>query len=201
MTGRQLTLIIPDILLRDGIGYEEFASHWAKLASTRGLVLPVSGEKCATGKTDSRVTFIEFADFRCGYCKEAHPLVKKLMQEYDNRVKFVFKNLPLTPNGELLARSAHCAGVQGKFWQFHDRLFSTDDSPESVAGELGIDIPNFKACRSAESTRTSVLGDATEARSLGIAGTPTFIINGRLLTGIRTYEELANILDEELARL
>lgn len=123
------------------------------------------------------------------------------MQNYPNDIRFVFKNMPLNLNSEALAYSAYCAGEQGKFWQFHDRLYSGNAEPDAVASELGLNIPEFKTCQSSEGVRAFVRSEANEAASLGITGTPSFIINDRLVHGVLSYKEFAAILEEELRRL
>ena len=85
------------------------------------------GDSPVIGKADAKVTIIEFSDFECPFCIRAYPTVKQIMDTYPNDVKIVYKNLPLTnihPNAELAAIASTCADDQGKFWEFHDKLFS-----------------------------------------------------------------------------
>lgn len=177
----------------------------AEITTTlKAPVLPVaiSASDNVMGSPNAPVTLIEYADFRCLYCRNAYPVIKKIMQHYGESVRLVFKNLPLNENSELLAKSAFCAGEQGKFWQFHDRIFSDNKSTaESVAAELGLDGPKFQSCQTSQASHAAVRKDAQEAKNLGIDGTPAFLINGRLVNGFLSYEEFKSLIQEELKRV
>jgi protein-disulfide isomerase len=120
----------------------------------------------------------------------------------------VWKNLPLDMHRN--AMGAHLAAVaasnQGKFWEFHDRLFANQahldlDSYEGYARELGLDMERFEQDRTSPETSQRIEADRTEARGLGLTGTPTFFVNGRILSGSQPFRGFAAAIDAELARL
>lgn len=156
------------------------------------------------GAKNAPVTVIEFADFQCGYCKESQKTTKQLLQRYGNEIRLVFKHLPLDihPLAFSSAQAAFCAGEQNKFWQYHDVLFASEKlSPEAfdrIADEIGLDVPKFKTCFSAETSRAAVLRDMREAKRLGINGTPAFIINGKLFRGSLSLEDFKGVIEREL---
>ena len=131
----------------------------------------------------------------------------QILQEYDGRVKLVFKDLPLPSHR--LARPAHeaarCAGVAGKYWDYHDALFEAQPSFErdaliQYAAELGIDRDAFVRCLDGHRFASAVDADVEQARALGVSGTPTFLINGQTLVGAQPIERFRAVIDEALAR-
>lgn len=166
-------------------------------------ISPAFDGKFATGKLDSNVTFVEYADFRCHFCRDSYPVIKQLIQTYGNRVRFAYKNLPIFPDSDMYSTAAYCAGQQGKFWQFHDSLFEAlkveSLTLDEIAGKLALDSAQFKACRVSPSSLTAVRLDAKEAKKYGLDGTPSFVINGQLVRGVLSYEDFKRLLDKELA--
>ena len=127
------------------------------------------------------------------------------MKEYDGRVRLVFKDMPLAFHD--LARPAHeaarCAGEAGKFWAYHDRLFEEQPAFERAdlvryAAELGLDRAAFVRCLDERRFAAAVEADLSQARALGISGTPTFLINGRPLVGAHPIETFRTAIDEAL---
>lgn len=124
-------------------------------------------------------------------------------------MRIVWKNLPLAmhKNAEPAARAAAAAYQQGKFWEFHDKLFANqknlnEKSYMKYARELGLDMDKFARDMSVVSTTTKKLidSDKSEASSLGVTGTPAFFINGRFLSGARPFEDFAKLIDDALKR-
>jgi protein-disulfide isomerase len=124
-------------------------------------------------------------------------------------VRIVWKNLPLAmhKNAEPAARAAAAAYQQGKFWEFHDKLFAdqrnlNEESYMKYARELGLDMDKFARDMSVVSTTTQKLidSDKSEANSLGVTGTPAFFVNGRFLSGARPFEDFAKLIDDALKR-
>lgn len=122
-------------------------------------------------------------------------------------MRIVWKNLPLAmhKNAEPAARAAMAAYQQGKFWEFHDKLFAdqknlNDETYAKYAKELGLDVARFSKDASPLSASTSRLieADKSEANALGVSGTPAFFVNGRYLSGAKPFEEFAKVIDEEL---
>jgi protein-disulfide isomerase len=129
------------------------------------------------------------------------------MKEYEGRVRLVFKDMPLPSHD--LARPAHeaarCAGASGRYWPYHDRLFAAQPEFErerllQYAVEVGLEREAFARCLDERPHRAAIDADLAQARALGITGTPTFLINGRLLVGAHPVENFRTVIDEALAR-
>ncbi len=165
------------------------------------------------GNPDATVTFINFGDFRCRYCKLFQETIKPaIMEKYvkTGKVKYVYRDLiTMGDNSILAAGGANCAGEQGKYWEFADMLHSgegghsavyTEDSLSGIAVSLGLDAEKFKQClRSGEYVK-EVKKDTEDARAAGATGTPTVFINGRIIVGLASLGEYERIIDEELAK-
>ena len=159
------------------------------------------------GATDAPVTIVEFSDFECPFCKQTHPTLKQLLERYPGKVRLAYRDFPLDsihPQARRAAEAARCASDQGKFWEYHDVLFT--QSPQLAledlrryAGQVGLDITKFDGCLAAGVHKTTVQRDLDEGNRLGITGTPAFFINGRTLTGAQPLEAFARLIDQELA--
>jgi protein-disulfide isomerase len=170
--------------------------------------LEVSAEGAPVrGDASAPVTIVEFSDFHCPYCRKVQPVLDELRAKYGAKVKLVYRDFPLDnlhPQARAAAEASHCAIEQGKFWEFHDRVFkNAPDSSQATlsrfAKEVGMDVTAFEACSSSGKYKTSVQESAQEGAKLGITGTPTFFINGRMLTGAQPLDAFSRIIDEELA--
>jgi protein-disulfide isomerase len=159
----------------------------------------------AQGPPNAPIEMIEFSDFQCPYCQRAHPTIKQVLETYGNRVRLVYRNYPLPnhPNARPAAEAAQCANEQGKFWPYHDRLFSNpgklgEADLKQGAAELGMDAARFNACVDSHKYKDVVDADIKAANDAGVSGTPAFFINGRPLTGAQPFEAFKRIIDEEL---
>lgn len=158
------------------------------------------------GPLNSAVTIIEFSDFQCPYCKQAADTLREVLKAYGDDVRLVFKHLPLPihPDAFPAAQASVCAAAQGKFWEYHDRLFSSSslssDALIAIASELGLSMKDFSACRGSESSRAIVSKDIRDAKAADVQGTPTLIINGRAMKGARGQEDLKRTIDQEINR-
>lgn len=157
------------------------------------------------GAAKAAVTIVEFSDFECRFCREVQPALKQILESYGDRVRLVFKHLPLDGHRHSVpaARAAFCAGEQDRFWQFHDALFAAGDlSPpglmDQLAAGLGLGMARFQACLSGEQSRTAIVKDLETARSLRIDSTPSFVVNGKLFKGALSYAEFKKIVEREL---
>ena len=117
----------------------------------------------------------------------------------------VFRDFPLNihNNAQSAAEAAQCARAQGKFWEYHDKLFASQqalavEQLKQYAKEIGLNEEAFNACFDAGTYRNDVLQDEKEGEQAGVSGTPAFFINGRFLSGALPYEAFASIIDEEL---
>ncbi|MBS2025862.1 MAG: thioredoxin domain-containing protein, partial [Deltaproteobacteria bacterium] len=148
------------------------------------------GNSPVLGDKNAPVTIVVWSDFQCPYCGRAEPTLAQIRQEYGKKVKFVWKNQPLSfhPNAMPAAEAAMAASDQGKFWEFHDKLFANQQSLspdfyEKVAGEVGLDISKWKATMASGKYKPAIQADMQQGSAVGAGGTPTFFINGRKLVG------------------
>ena len=169
------------------------------------LIVSKNGNSPATkGPANARVLITEFSDFQCPYCKEAQPIISRVMQGYAAQVKLEFKSLPLEIHAFSFAaaKTAYCAGKQGAFWEVHDALFAAAELSQSTINQIvddsGLNSEQFNECLSSTESQAAVMADLAEARRLGIEGTPTFIINGKVLRGAVTFEEFSEAIEHEL---
>jgi protein-disulfide isomerase len=161
------------------------------------------------GAAKASVTIVEFSEFQCPFCSRVQATLKQLLERYPGKVKLVYRDFPLDSQHPLARRAseaARCATDQGKFWEYHDTLFS--HFPQASPGDLkryaeqvGLDIMKFEGCLSAGVHKAAVQRDVDEGTRLGVTGTPAFFINGRPLQGAQPIEAFARMIDEELARM
>jgi protein-disulfide isomerase len=155
-----------------------------------------------TGTTEAPITIIEFSDFECPYCKRSVSVLKELLEQYPGKLKLVYRDFP-GPNHNhalLAAEAAQCAAEQGRFWEYHDALF-TRQTPGSgwnfsaLAENLGLHRSPFDACMKENRYREEVLKDLRDGLKLGVNSTPTFFINGHPLVGARPLADFVTIID------
>jgi protein-disulfide isomerase len=158
------------------------------------------------GPHDAKVEIVEFSDFQCPFCQQAYPTVQRILSSYGDRIKFVYRHYPLPnhPNAFPAAEAAACADAQGKFWEFHDRLFAnssqlSDDALKQHAAALGLDTAAFSSCLDDHQMKAKVEKDFQDGEMAGVTGTPAFFINGRPLEGAQPFELFKRDIDEELA--
>lgn len=156
------------------------------------------------GPSDAPVTLVEFADYQCPYCSKVVPVLQAAEKEYGNRLKVVFKDfpLPMHKDAEKAAEGARCAGEQGKYWEYHDLLFSSHEvdvlSLKNHAGELKLDQAKFDACLDSGAEAAAVKKDQAEGMRLGLTGTPSFFINGHFISGVADSAILHEIIGIEM---
>lgn len=140
------------------------------------------------GNPDGDITVVEFFDYNCGYCKRGMPEVQKLIQS-DNRVRVVFKELPILSTGsEEAARAALAAKRQGKYWEFHQAMLANkglanEASSLKVAESLGLNLDKFKADMKSAEVRDELDGMKGLAKKMGISGTPHFLVGDKSIPG------------------
>jgi len=170
--------------------------------------VPLNGAP-VRGAQKAVVTIVKFEDFQCPFCKTAQPTFRELLKKYDGKVRVVHKDLPLEeihPLARQAAEAGRCAGEQGKFWEYHDKLYV--DSPKlsmedlkSAAKDVGLNPQSFEQCLTSGKYRPAVQKDINDAVQLGLTGTPAFFINGREISGAQPLEAFSAIIDEELAQV
>src|SRR5829696_127228 len=175
----------------------------AQTQAPRQAPQPGASNPWSRGMATARVTVEEFSDFQCPACGALEPGLRRVMKDYEDRVRFTFRNYPLQMHkyAFLASRAAEAAGAQGKFWEMHDMIYDNQkewsDSMEprvqfdSYATRLGLDVQRFKADMERQDLADRIKADLSRGNSLGVKGTPTVYLNGReLVPGQLITEEI-----------
>jgi protein-disulfide isomerase len=159
------------------------------------------------GPADAPVQIVEFSDFQCPFCQQSVATIERVLKEYGDRVRLVYRHFPLPnhPDAWPAAEASLCAAEQDQFWPFHDRLFANQDklavsALKQHAADLGLDTAAFDACVDSRRHQAAVQADMETAQALGVTGTPAFFINGRPLGGAQPFPRFKEVIDEELQR-
>ena len=174
------------------------------------------------GPADAPVTVVEFLDPECESCAAFSPVVKKMLKDYDGKVRLVIRYMPFHPNSVLAASWAEAAGEQGKYWEMQELLFRRQpewgeihghgtqvaaaarrEPPavlfERYAAELGLDVERLRAAITQNRYAAKVERDKKDGQSLGVTKTPTFFVNGRQLARF-SQQDLRALIEEELGK-
>lgn len=164
------------------------------------------GKSPVRGPENAKITIIEFSDFQCPYCSRGRETMERVLKEYPNQVKVVFKHFPLPfhEHARPAAKAAWAAQQQGKFWEMHDELFGnqsklTDEYFVEVAKKLGLDEERFKKDMASPAAEDQVKEDQSNGEKNGIQGTPGFFVNGVAVKGAYPFEHFKGIIDRWLA--
>jgi len=159
------------------------------------------------GPENAPVTIVVFSEFQCPFCARFAPTLKQLEDTYEGRVRIVYKHLPLPIHKDArgAALASEAARKQGKFWEYHDKLFADQkrlgpDDLKQHAKDLQLDLTRFEADMRNPEDEKRIDADVAEAGALGVEGTPGIFINGRFLAGAQPFANFAKIIDEELAK-
>jgi protein-disulfide isomerase len=155
-------------------------------SGTARLTLPVSQRDHQQGPATAPVTLVEYGDYECPYCGEAYPIVKEIQRRLGDRLRFVFRNFPLTqshPHAEHAAEAAEAAAAQEKFWEMHDYLYEHQQALDDAhlvqyAVALNLDQETFVREMTEHVHTNRVREDFLSGVRSGVNGTPTFFING-----------------------
>jgi protein-disulfide isomerase len=160
----------------------------------------------ATGPEDAPITMVEFSDYQCPFCQKAEPTVQEVLAKYPGKIRLVHRDFPLDNHQRAVpvSRAVYCAGEQGKFWEFHRNVYLkpsdfSDEDLKKRAADLGLDAAAFGTCYASNKHDETIRAAAGQGTSLGVTGTPTFFINGRMLVGAQPFEAFRTIIDEELS--
>lgn len=162
------------------------------------------------GKADAPVTIVEFSDFQCPFCGRFYlDTYTQIKKDYvdTGKVKFIYRDYPLSfhPNAKPAALAAGCANEQGKFWQFHDKLFTNQASLSAEnyklwAKDLGMDTKKFNDCFDKQKYDAEIQKDFADGQAAGVTGTPAFFVNGRFISGAQPYANFKTAIDAALAK-
>ena len=162
----------------------------------------------AIGPESAPVEIVEYGDFGCPACRGWHNagIRAQILATFGDQVRFVWKDFPvITPQSPHAAEAGQCAAAQGKFWEFHDLVYEQfaglePDALGGYAARVGLDLAAFAQCLEQSVMRAKVQANEQEARRLGLLGTPGFAINGRPLPAPPSFEQLATLIQQELAQ-
>lgn len=188
----------------------EFVRYYNNLP----LVTLSGAERHVKGPTQATVTITEFVDFRCPQCARASVVLPQFLAQYPNDVRIIFRHYPLDqdcnpdltrpvhPGSCAAAFAAECAGEQGKFWEYANLLFAdqkeyTRQDLETYAGAVSLDVGRFQACMADGRMQGVVRMDVDEARGINIKATPSLVINGHLIEGLPSPQQLVTVLNLE----
>ena len=160
------------------------------------------------GPNDAPVTLVEYGDYQCPYCGKAEPVVRELLDNFGDDLRYVWRHLPLNdvhPDAQNAAEAAEAAAAQGAFWEMHDKLIHHQDrlgapDPEGYAAELGLDVERFRDEMRRRVYASRVAEDVASADESGVAGTPGFFINGRRHRGAYDVDTLSNLVRNARSR-
>ncbi len=168
------------------------------------LTMPVAeGRDHIQGPADAPATLVQYGDFECPYCGAAYPIIKEVQARMGEKLRFVFRNFPITtshPHAERAAEAAEAAAAQGKFWEMHDVLYENqkrlrDQDLHTYAEQLGLDVDLFDEELAEHVHAGRVHEDFLSGVRSGVNGTPTFYINGVRHDDSYEFETLLDALE------
>src|SRR5579864_6880022 len=173
-------------------------------SGTARLTLPVGQRDHQQGPATAPVTLVEYGDYECPYCGRAYPIVKEIQRRLGARLRFVFRNFPLTqshPHAEHAAEAAEAAATQGTFWEMHDYLFEhqralDDEDLRQYAVALGLDAGRFNQGMAQHRYAGKIEEDLLGGVQSGVRETPTFFINGARHEGDYDRQSLLSTIRE-----
>ncbi len=208
--GWQAKGVVPGKIYEHAIanGYREVQYAKPRRGLKPDLIYPVPIDGSPQrGSATALVTVVEFTDFECQFCVRGHETLEKMRRRYGDKLRVVYKSYPLSFHGHafLAARAALAAGVEGKFWEFADRLYATrakfdEGTLLGIAAELGLNAKKFKERLHSAEFDVKISADQDLGNTLGVRGTPAYFVNGRALDGAVPELEFRLVIQEELER-
>jgi protein-disulfide isomerase len=173
------------------------------------LKIPVTAQDHIQGPDDAPVTLVEYGDYECPHCGRAYPIVKLVQKHFGRRLRFVFRNFPLTelhPHAESAAETAEFAGAHGKFWEMHDAIFENQRNLSEatllhLARELELSEPALSQALEKAQFEPRVQADFGGGVRSGVNGTPTFFVNGHRHDAPFDFEDLVVAIDAAIGKV
>ena len=169
--------------------------------------MQVPANAFAKGPANAPITIVEYSDYQCPFCRRAHPTVERILKEYPDKVRLVYRDYPLNfhPRAVPSSVAARCAAEQNKFWEYHTNLMEVNGDLSDAdlgkrATDLGLDMAAFDACYASKKYEAAIQADFQAGSAVGVTGTPAFFINGRMIVGARPFEDFKDVIDDELGR-
>lgn len=155
------------------------------------------------GDFNAPITLVEFSDFECPFSGRHYPTLDKISNDYKGKIRWVYKHFPLSfhQNAQKAAEASECASEQGKFWEYHDKLFENQSTGYSLekfkqwAKDLRLGSGKFNDCLDSGKFAQKVKDDFQEGTQKGVNGTPATFVNGQLISGALPYESFKQIID------
>ena len=160
------------------------------------------------GNKNAKVTIVEYSDFQCPFSKQGSKVIKKIKESYGDSVRIIHKNFPLPFHkfANNMAQAGLCAWDQGnkKFWPFYESLYQNqtladDKSLVDLAGKSGLKVAQFSECLKSKKYKQKIDSQIQEANDLGIKSTPTFYVNGKIISGAQKFEVFRDLINEEIS--
>jgi len=154
------------------------------------------------------ITIIEYSEFQCPFCERVQPTVKRIMKDYQGKVRWTVRDFPLGFHNRAkpAAIAARCAKDQGKFWEMYEELFKNqknlgDADLKKYASTIGLDAKKYDECVNNPAKQLEIIeANIRSGEKVGVTGTPAYFVNGRRLSGALPYEEFKKVIDSELAK-
>ncbi|MEK9184668.1 MAG: thioredoxin domain-containing protein [Patescibacteria group bacterium] len=174
------------------------------------LTNPINANDYTEGNDKSSVTLVEYSDFQCPACGAYYPLIKKIVEEYKDKIYFAYRHFPLSQhkNAKISAYVAEAAGKQGKFFDMHNMIFdnqlvwSESNDAQKIfteyAVKLGLDMEKFNIDIKSKETIQKVDADAISGVNSGVDSTPSFFLNGKKIENPQNYEEFRKIINDAI---
>jgi len=169
--------------------------------------IKVAQDDNVRGNFEAPVTIVEFSDFQCSFCGRFHPTLQRILDDYPDQIRWVYKHFPLDqihPQARPAAEASECAAEQGKFWEFADGLFENqtrfgESFYQELATQLGLNMSEFEDCVSLRKYQDKVESDLQEGIKAGVGGTPNSFINGQSIPGAASYEQIKSVVESILS--
>ena len=176
-----------------------------KPLSAEKMAKLTAGNVPAFGPADSKVVIVEFSDFQCPFCSKAANTVHTLKEKYGDKVRFVFRQFPLSfhQDARPSAEASLFAAENGKFWEFHDKLFANQKkldraSLEGYAKEVGLDVAKLKKALDDKTYSAAIDAELKLGEEVAVDGTPTMFLNGKRIANPTDFDAIAKEIDEAL---
>jgi protein-disulfide isomerase len=195
---------------------DHYAEVVADLKQQEDKLKPLPPEKAAKiaegnvpafGPADAKVTVVEFSDFQCPFCSKAADASHKVKEKYGDKIRFVFRQFPLSfhKDAHLASQASLAAHKEGKFWEYHDKLFANQqklDRPslETYAKEVGLNVANFKKALDSKEYASIVDAEMKLGEEVAVQGTPTMFVNGARINDPTNIDLISKAIDDALAK-
>ncbi len=188
--------------------YEENDPFITKIPSLKDMLTGpiISQRDPMLGNNSAQIAIVEFSDYECGFCQKQEQALKQIIDQYDGKVKLIWKDFPEKDENSIsfqAAVSARCAQKQNQFWAYHDLLYENSNNLSKekfleLANNLNLNLDKFNDCLTSESAKNLVQDNIKEANALDINGIPFIYINDQEVMGEINFEVLKIIVEIEL---